>query len=197
MDTSRSCLFVMWKAPVGRVTHDRRPIPQHPYREAGVSTLPEWGEAEDSPIRNDLNTKEQHLLTPPFDSPCTTYAETNADVFTPLGLDLNAAASVKSALAELVKRGRSIDFLLLNAGLVPGKGRVITAAGIEASPAPLIGHHQLAVGLLRANLLSPDARTAIAGSEPARGAYPCSSTPTCQSSRPNTTAVTASPLWKP
>ena len=31
------------------------------------------------------------------------------------------------ALAELVKRGRPIDFLLLNAGMVPGKKRVLTA----------------------------------------------------------------------
>ena len=72
----------------------------------------------------------------------------------------------------LVKRvGRSI-FLLLNAGMVPGKKRVLTAAGIEAAQAPLIGHHQLTVGLLRANLLSPNARIVIAGAEPARGGVP-------------------------
>ncbi|HEY5053246.1 MAG TPA: hypothetical protein VII45_07530, partial [Solirubrobacterales bacterium] len=35
-----------------------------------------------------------------------------------------------------------------------------------------IGHHQLAVGLLRANLLSPNARIVIAGSEAARGDVP-------------------------
>ncbi len=99
-------------------------------------------------------------------------AETNAQVFTPLELDLNAPASVQSALAELVKRGRPIDFLLLNAGLVPGKTRVLTEAGVEASQAPLIGHHQLTVGLLRANLLSPNARIVIAGAEPARGDVP-------------------------
>ena len=52
------------------------------------------------------------------------------------------------ALASLVKRGRPIDFLLLNAGLVPSKKRVLTAAGVEAAQAPLIGHHQLTVGLL-------------------------------------------------
>ncbi|MGO9808102.1 MAG: hypothetical protein ACLPKH_15480, partial [Rhodomicrobium sp.] len=38
--------------------------------------------------------------------------------------------------------------------------------------APLIGHHQLVVGLLRANLLSPDARIVISGAEPARGGVP-------------------------
>src|SRR5580692_2042123 len=60
-------------------------------------------------------------------------AETKTQVFAPLELDLNAPSSVQSALAELVKRGRPIDFLLLNAGMVPGKKRVLTAAGVEAS----------------------------------------------------------------
>jgi len=99
-------------------------------------------------------------------------AETKTKIFTPLELDLNAPASVQAALASLVKRERPIDFLLLNAGLVPTKKRVITAAGVEASQAPLIGHHQLTVGLLRANLLSPNARIVIAGAEPARGGVP-------------------------
>ena len=99
-------------------------------------------------------------------------AETKTKVFTPLELDLDKPSSVQSALAALVKRGRPIDFLLLNAGMVPGKKRVLTAAGVEASQAPLIGHHQLTVGLLRANLLSPNARIVIAGAEPARGDVP-------------------------
>lgn len=99
-------------------------------------------------------------------------AETKTPVFTPLELDLDSPASVQSALAELVKGGRPIDFLLLNAGMVPGKKRVLTATGIEASQAPLIGHHQLTVGLLRAKLLSPYARIVIAGAEPARGGVP-------------------------
>ncbi|HEX3083643.1 MAG TPA: SDR family NAD(P)-dependent oxidoreductase [Pyrinomonadaceae bacterium] len=99
-------------------------------------------------------------------------AQTKTPVFTPLELDLDSPSSVQSALAELVKRGQPIEFLLLNAGMVPGKQRVLTAAGIEASQAPLIGHHQLTVGLLRANLLSPNARIVIAGAEPARGGVP-------------------------
>ncbi len=99
-------------------------------------------------------------------------AETKTQVFTPLELDLDKPSSVQSALAELVKRGRPVDFLLLNAGIVGGKARVLTAAGVEASQAPLIGHHQLTVGLLRANLLSPNARIVIAGSEAARGDVP-------------------------
>src|SRR6201994_2257035 len=99
-------------------------------------------------------------------------AKTKRQVFSPLELDLDKPSSVQSALAELVKRGRSIDFLLLNAGLVPFKRRALTASGIEASQAPLVGHHQLTVGLLRANLLSPNARIVIAGAEPARGGVP-------------------------
>ena len=99
-------------------------------------------------------------------------AETKTQVFTPLELDLDAPTSVQSALAELVRLGRPIDFLLLNAGVIPGKKRVLTAAGIEAAQAPLIGHHQLAVGLLGANLLSPNGRIVITGSEAARGDVP-------------------------
>ena len=99
-------------------------------------------------------------------------AETKKKIFTPLELDLNSPSSVQSALDELVKRGQPIDFLLLNAGLVPYKKRALTAEGIEISQAPLIGHHQLTVGLLRANLLSPNARIVIAGAEPARGGVP-------------------------
>jgi NAD(P)-dependent dehydrogenase (short-subunit alcohol dehydrogenase family) len=99
-------------------------------------------------------------------------AETKTRVFTPLELDLDTPTSVQSALAELVRLGRPIDLLLLNAGMVPGKRRVLTGAGVEASQAALIGHHQLTVGLLRANLLSPNARIVIAGAEPARGGVP-------------------------
>jgi NADP-dependent 3-hydroxy acid dehydrogenase YdfG len=61
-------------------------------------------------------------------------AETKKQVFTPLELDLNETASVQSALAALVKRGRPIDFLLLNAGMI-GVKRVLTAAGIEEDQA--------------------------------------------------------------
>ncbi len=99
-------------------------------------------------------------------------AETKTRVFTPLELDLDSPSSVQSALAELVKRDQPIDFLLLNAGMVGGKARVLTTAGVEAAQAPLIGHHQLTVGLLRANLLSPNARIVITGSEAARGDVP-------------------------
>ena len=99
-------------------------------------------------------------------------AETKTQGFTPLEVDLDSPSSVQSAIAGLVKQGKPIDFLLLNAGMVPGKKRVLTAAGVEAAQAPLIGHHQLVVGLLRANLLSPNARIVIASAEPARGGVP-------------------------
>ena len=93
-------------------------------------------------------------------------------VFTPLELELDTPSSVQDAIQEIAKRGRPIDLLILNAGMVPGKKRVLTAAGVEASQAPLIGHHQLTAELLRLNLLSPDARIVIAGAEPARGGVP-------------------------
>ena len=99
-------------------------------------------------------------------------AENKRAIFTPLALDLDKPSSVQSTVAELVKRGQPIDFLLLNAGLVPFKKRALTATGVESSQAPLIGHHQLTVGLLNANLLSPDSRIVIAGAEPARGGVP-------------------------
>jgi NAD(P)-dependent dehydrogenase (short-subunit alcohol dehydrogenase family) len=99
-------------------------------------------------------------------------AENKRATFTPLALDLDKPSSVQSAVAEIVKRGQPIDFLLLNAGLVPFKKRALTATGVESSQAPLIGHHQLTVGLLNANLLSPNARIVIAGAEPARGGVP-------------------------
>ena len=98
--------------------------------------------------------------------------ENKTVIFTPLALDLDKPSSVQSAVAELVKRCQPIDFLLLNAGLVPFKRRVLTETGVESSQAPLIGHHQLTVGLLNANLLSPNARNVIAGAEPARGGVP-------------------------
>lgn len=99
-------------------------------------------------------------------------AEAKRKVFTLLELELDKPSSAQSAIAELVEQGRPIDFLLLNAGLVGGKERVLTTAGVEASQAPLIGHHQLTMGLLRANLLSPNARIVISGAELAQGGVP-------------------------
>jgi len=99
-------------------------------------------------------------------------AEAKRQIFTPLELDLNDPVNVHSAVAALVKQGRQVDFLLLNAGLVPFKQRTLTATGVEVSQAPLIGHHQLTVGLLNANLLNSNTRIVIAGAEPACGGVP-------------------------
>ena len=111
--------------------------------------------------------------------------ETHTQVFTPLELDLNTSSSVQSAIAELVKRGLPIDFLLLNAGMVGGKKRVLTAARIEAAQAPLIGHHQLTVGLLRANLLSPTRASLSQARSLPEGTSLCSAIPTWRALRPN------------
>ena len=98
--------------------------------------------------------------------------EAGTQNITGIALDLNSSASVKKAVAGLVQRGVPIEFLLLNAGLMPGKDRVVTSENIESSQAPLIGHHQLTMGLLGAGRLAPDARIVIAGAEPARGDVP-------------------------
>jgi len=75
-------------------------------------------------------------------------AETKRQVFTPLELDLNAPASVQSALASWSSEvGGAISYCSMP-GMVPGKRRVLTAAGVEAAQAPRSGHHQLTVGLL-------------------------------------------------
>jgi hypothetical protein len=66
----------------------------------------------------------------------------------PLKLDLNAPAIYQPALTDLANRAHPIDFLLLNAGQVPGVERVLTAEGVEAAQATLSGHHRLTVGLL-------------------------------------------------
>src|SRR5260370_7897729 len=82
-------------------------------------------------------------------------AENKTVIFAPLELDLDSPTSVQSALAELVKRGRPIDFLLLNAGLVPTKKRVITAAAVDPSPPPLLRHPHLTLRSLRSHPPSP------------------------------------------
>ena len=71
--------------------------------------------------------------------------EIKRQVSTPL--DLDKPSSAQTAVAELVKRGRPIDFLLLNAGDDPGEKQVLISAGVEAAQATLSGHHQLTVRL--------------------------------------------------
>ena len=63
-------------------------------------------------------------------------AENKRAIFTPLALDLDKPSSVQSAVAELVKRGQPIDFLLLNAGLVPFKKRAAHRDGRRVFSGP-------------------------------------------------------------
>jgi NAD(P)-dependent dehydrogenase (short-subunit alcohol dehydrogenase family) len=98
---------------------------------------------------------------------------TGADVFETLAVDLNDPASARDAAAELVNRATSIDFLLLNAGMVAGNDQIITPSGVEITiSSSLVGHHQLTKALLDADLLAEKARIVIAGSEAARGDVP-------------------------
>jgi len=100
-------------------------------------------------------------------------ARTGRDVFETLQLDLGNPASVQNAARELASRGKRIDFLLLNAGMVGGNDLVKTDEGIEiTSASSLIGHHQLTMQLLEGSLLCDHARIVIAGSEAARGDVP-------------------------
>lgn len=95
---------------------------------------------------------------------------TGRDVFEALAVDLNEPASVSAAATELASRGESIDFLLLNAGMVAGPDLVRTGEGIEITAASsLVGHHQLTMHLLAGEMLGEHASIVIAGSEAARG----------------------------
>ncbi|MCL1592733.1 MAG: SDR family NAD(P)-dependent oxidoreductase [Actinomycetia bacterium] len=98
---------------------------------------------------------------------------TGKDVFETLVVDLNKSESVQQAASELARRHDTIDFLLLNAGMVAGSQLVKTQEDIEITFASsLIGHHQLTMQLLENELLADDARIVIAGSEAARGDVP-------------------------
>ncbi|HEY6881425.1 MAG TPA: SDR family NAD(P)-dependent oxidoreductase [Polyangiales bacterium] len=93
-------------------------------------------------------------------------------IFEVLELDLSRLEAVRAATRALAKRG-SLDVLVLNAGVLPGKELVHTEDGIEiTSAASLTGHHVLTLGLLDRGLLAPRARIVIAGSEGARGDAP-------------------------
>ena len=74
---------------------------------------------------------------------------------------------------------------------------MLTAAGVEASQAPLIGHHQLTVGLLRANLLSPTRGLLSPARSLPEGTYPMFRYTDVPAFAAKTTRVTEPPLWKP
>ena len=98
---------------------------------------------------------------------------TGRDVFEPLTLDLAHLDTVEKAAAQLASHGVEIDFLLLNAGILPGRDATHNDDGIEMTyAAALLGHHLLTARLLERNVLAPDARIVIAGSEAARGDVP-------------------------
>lgn len=100
-------------------------------------------------------------------------AQTNLDVFHPLALDLNDTNSVAAAAAELAEAGNQITALVLNAGMVGGSTLVRTDENVEITFASsLIGHHQFTMRLLDTELIAPNARIVIAGSEAARGDVP-------------------------
>jgi NAD(P)-dependent dehydrogenase (short-subunit alcohol dehydrogenase family) len=98
---------------------------------------------------------------------------TGMDVFSPLEADLCQLPSVARSVDSLQRAGGSLDALILNAGILPGKSLIRTAEGFEqTSAASLVGHHVLTLGLLRQQLVSQNARVVIAGSEGARGDAP-------------------------
>ena len=109
---------------------------------------------------------------------------TGRDVFEPLTLDLAHLDTVEKAAAQLASHGIEIDFLLLNAGILPGRDATHNDDGIEMTyAAALLGHHLLTARLLERNVLAPDARIVIAGSEAARGDVPMMNAGGCPDSR--------------
>lgn len=99
--------------------------------------------------------------------------KTGKDVFTALALDLNDPEDVKRAAAEIASDGEQLSVAILNAGMVAGSKLVKTDQDVEITfSSSLIGHHQLTMELLAANMLTDDAAIVIAGSEAARGDVP-------------------------
>lgn len=100
-------------------------------------------------------------------------AKTGRDPFSVIAIDVSDNAHVRRAVEELGQRGGSIDFLLLNAGLVAGSEIRHSVDDVEITvAASLVGHHVLTTGLLNRGLLTEDAHIVIAGSEAARADVP-------------------------
>ena len=96
-----------------------------------------------------------------------------SDPFDTLAVDVSSVESAGAAAEELIKRGRPIDALLLNAGMVSGDDMHKSVDGLElAFASSIVGHHVLTLRLLEADLLSTGARIVIAGSEAARNDLP-------------------------
>ena len=94
------------------------------------------------------------------------------DVFDVLAIDVADLDASKLAAQTLIEQGRTIDLLVLNAGLAR-QNLEHTAQGIEMTlAASLFGHHLLTMELLAADRLAANAHIVIAGSESARGDVP-------------------------
>ncbi|MCH8899557.1 MAG: SDR family NAD(P)-dependent oxidoreductase [Acidobacteria bacterium] len=94
------------------------------------------------------------------------------DVFDVLAIDVADLDASKGAAQTLIEQGRTIDLLVLNAGLTRQKLEH-TAQGIEMTlAASLFGHHLVTMELLAGGRLAPEAHIVIAGSESARGDVP-------------------------
>jgi NAD(P)-dependent dehydrogenase (short-subunit alcohol dehydrogenase family) len=114
---------------------------------------------------------------------CRTHAKANAarqellvrtgrDVFESLAIDTAEPISAAAAAEDLVQRGRRIDLLVLNAGM-GARDLTTNSDGVDLVYAStLVGHHVLTARLLNEDLLAPDARIVIAGSEAARSDLP-------------------------
>jgi len=98
---------------------------------------------------------------------------TGRDIFSTLTVDLAKPNEVLRVATALPEAFDSIDFLLLNAGMVSGSRLLRNEEGLELTFASsLVGHHQLTMQLLADGRLSEDADIVIAGSEAARGDVP-------------------------
>ena len=94
------------------------------------------------------------------------------DVFDVLAIDVADLDASRRAAQTLIEQGRTIDLLVLNAGLVR-QTLERTAQGFEITmAASLFGLHLLTMELLAAGRLAPGAHIVIAGSEAARGEMP-------------------------
>ena len=97
---------------------------------------------------------------------------TGKDVFDVLAIDVADLDASRQAARTLIEQERTIDLIVLNAGLVR-QSLERTAQGIEITlAASLFGHHLLTMELLAAGRLAPGAHIVIAGSEAARGEMP-------------------------
>ena len=95
---------------------------------------------------------------------------TGRKVFVPLAMDNDRLVSVRSAAATLGEMAVSLDYLILNAGIVAPPKPSFSEDGFERTiSSTLLGHHVLVTALLEQGSLGDDARIVIAGSEAATG----------------------------